>query len=79
MFGGKNCNTTAPVFLDENRVQHHSNASNQLQLFGNSKYYFSEEYISFLIYKLNELASCMMPVIDVWHDDFFIYFYFSLL
>ncbi|KAK1376570.1 E3 ubiquitin-protein ligase BOI [Heracleum sosnowskyi] len=35
MFGGKNGNTTVPVFLDENRVQYPTNISNQLQLFGN--------------------------------------------
>lgn len=35
MFGGENGNPVFPVFLDENRFQYDSNASTQLQLFGN--------------------------------------------
>ncbi|KAL6956120.1 RING-type E3 ubiquitin transferase [Sarracenia purpurea var. burkii] len=35
MLGGNNNNTVLPVFIDENRLQYHTNASNQLQLFGN--------------------------------------------
>uniref|UniRef100_A0A5B7BR30 Putative BOI-related E3 ubiquitin-protein ligase 1-like isoform X1 n=1 Tax=Davidia involucrata TaxID=16924 RepID=A0A5B7BR30_DAVIN len=35
MLGGNNSNNLLPVFLDENRFQYHTNASNQLQLFGN--------------------------------------------
>nr|DAD34551.1 TPA_asm: hypothetical protein HUJ06_005191 [Nelumbo nucifera] len=36
MFGGDNGNPVFPVFLEENRFQYDSNASTQLQLFGNS-------------------------------------------
>ncbi|XP_058087878.1 probable BOI-related E3 ubiquitin-protein ligase 2 [Magnolia sinica] len=35
MFGGDNGNPLFPVFLEENRFQYDSNASTQLQLFGN--------------------------------------------
>ncbi|XP_077244171.1 SBP (S-ribonuclease binding protein) family protein isoform X2 [Tasmannia lanceolata] len=35
MFGGDNGNSVFPVFLDENRFQYDTNASTQLQLFGN--------------------------------------------
>ncbi|CAL5349870.1 hypothetical protein CsSME_00036923 [Camellia sinensis var. sinensis] len=35
MLGGNNNNTVLPVFIDENHLQYHANASNQLQLFGN--------------------------------------------
>ncbi|XP_058194305.1 E3 ubiquitin-protein ligase BOI [Rhododendron vialii] len=36
MLGGNNNNNSVfPVFIDENRLQYHTNASNQLQLFGN--------------------------------------------
>ncbi|PSS26873.1 E3 ubiquitin-protein like [Actinidia chinensis var. chinensis] len=34
MLGGNN-NTVLPVYVGENRLQYHTNASNQLQLFGN--------------------------------------------
>ncbi|XWS69027.1 hypothetical protein CRYUN_Cryun04dG0144400 [Craigia yunnanensis] len=34
MFGGNNSNPVLPIFLDENRLQYQSNASNQLHLFG---------------------------------------------
>ncbi|XP_022951193.1 probable BOI-related E3 ubiquitin-protein ligase 2 isoform X1 [Cucurbita moschata] len=35
MLGGDNGNAMLPVFLDENRTQYQTNASGQLQLFGN--------------------------------------------
>ncbi|ESR51574.1 hypothetical protein WN944_020295 [Citrus x changshan-huyou] len=35
MLGGNNGNPVVPVFLDENSFQYQTNASNQLQLFGN--------------------------------------------
>lgn len=35
MLGGNNGNPVLPVFVDENRFQYQTNASNQLQLFGN--------------------------------------------
>lgn len=34
MLGGNNGNPVVPVFLDENRFQYQTTASNQLQLFG---------------------------------------------
>ncbi|XVF43979.1 hypothetical protein PTKIN_Ptkin02bG0083800 [Pterospermum kingtungense] len=34
MLGGNNSNPVLPFFLDENRLQYQTNASNQLQLFG---------------------------------------------
>ncbi|XVF02484.1 hypothetical protein REPUB_Repub04eG0179100 [Reevesia pubescens] len=34
MLGGNNSNPVLPIFLDENRLQYQTNASNQLQLFG---------------------------------------------
>ncbi|XWS34773.1 hypothetical protein CRYUN_Cryun21dG0066400 [Craigia yunnanensis] len=34
MLGGNNNNPVLPIFLDENRFQYQTNASNQLQLFG---------------------------------------------
>lgn len=37
MLGGNNGNPVVPVFLDENSFQYQTNASNQLQLFGNCK------------------------------------------
>ncbi|XP_057497158.1 E3 ubiquitin-protein ligase BOI-like isoform X2 [Actinidia eriantha] len=38
MLGGNN-NTVLPVYIGENRLQCHANASNQLQLFGNVNYF----------------------------------------
>lgn len=38
MLGGNNGNPVVPVFLDENRFQYPTNASNQLQLFGNGEF-----------------------------------------
>ena len=38
MLGGSNSNHMLPVFLGESGFQCHTNASNQLQLFGNCKF-----------------------------------------
>ena len=38
MLGGNNGNPVIPMFLDENRFPYPTNASNQLQLFGNGKF-----------------------------------------
>ncbi|XP_044494737.1 probable BOI-related E3 ubiquitin-protein ligase 2 isoform X2 [Mangifera indica] len=53
MLGGNSGNPILPVFLDESRFQYQSNASNQLQLFGNSVgcnigpvNYFGNEHIT---------------------------------
>ncbi|XWS63680.1 hypothetical protein CRYUN_Cryun06bG0122400 [Craigia yunnanensis] len=55
MLGGNNSNPVLPIFLDENRLQYQSNASNQLQLFGSSGCtfdpvnYFGNEHLTPMI------------------------------
>lgn len=57
MFGGNNGNRLLPVFLDENQFQCQTNATNQLQLFGNLQAgrnvdpvsYIGNEHISSMI------------------------------
>lgn len=57
MLGGNNGNRLLPVFMDETQFQHQTNASNQLQLFGNLQAgcsvdpvnYFGNDHMSSMI------------------------------
>ncbi|KAL5537531.1 hypothetical protein UlMin_040260 [Ulmus minor] len=48
MLGGNNGNPVLPMFLDENRFPYPTNASNQLQLFGNAANGCSVDPVNFL-------------------------------
>lgn len=54
MLGGNNGNPVHPAFLDENRIQFQTDASNKLQLFGSRE--FSSAFVSAVIIALNAMT-----------------------
>jgi len=60
MLGGNNGNPVHPAFLDENRFQFQTDASNKLQLFGSRE--FSSAFVSTVIIALN-----VMTLFNAYH------------
>ncbi|XP_052186408.1 uncharacterized protein LOC127797492 isoform X2 [Diospyros lotus] len=62
MLGGNNNATTLPIFLDENHLQYHVNASNQLQLFGNFGCNVDQQHIEPLSHYAGSAGCSVDPV-----------------